>query len=505
MFSAILGLASAGVGLYQAIGAQNIANQELVLKRQALKEQADQGKRQYGLALDQLQLEREQERYIREQNEANRIAQAVERAKMESDRRARLAQSQKERQYMIDRQVSIDRAAAQKYALELEAYLANQNLAKEERKLALQYLENARAVAAGEREEDIRRLYEDQLKATQERDFAIQELRAAQTIAVNERNMDVDYRNAILTDLAEMQAKVEASYNDFGPLAKPRTISDAEMMATFADFDRNAVANVDRAADRVASQTEAALLDRGIGNSSPANAARAEVARRLSLDYENARLNARNQAMDYISGKQDVYLRDYEAQRDARNTEMATVSSMYAPFIEGAINLRPTQSANDYSTPVNISSAIMDRALLSANQYAAPINIGSAMISPALSSLIGDTLTPPSTADAYQITGDYNQFTPALWNLTGPNGFASNAASLIGSVHQGYDPLGHFNRADKLFGSAAYALGGAANDLSKSFGSRTTASGAPAGGATAQLPMYGPMPTPRPANSYNHR
>lgn len=495
MFSAALGLIG-GIGSIVMGGYQyQLGMQELALKREALDQQRDFGMLQYGLSLDQLAQEREQMDYVKETNRRNQMAQAVERAKIEEQRKQRLAAYQAERQYVVDRQVKVDKAQAEQYALELEAYLRNTGLAQDERETALSYLEAARQVASGERDDDLTRLRMERLTAQQEREFAIGELRNAQSIAAGERIEDLDYRDKILAQINDMSAALQTAYGQMGDLYAPAGPSEEEINATLARYDSNAIANVDRAADRVASQAEASLIDSGMARSTAGEMRRAEVARKLALDYDNARQAAQQQAMAYISGKESIKDQAFQRQVAARGTAMSEVQNLYGPLIQALVQSRGSLSANNYQAPVGVNSGNIIRDVRSANQFAAPIGVTSAMTAPTgMSRRLGDTLNMPSVADAYVITGDYNQFQPQMWNITSPSGFAGNASSLIGSIAAQYTPATYMQMGADQMGAGFSALGGALNDLSKMGTYRQPTPTMPASGITsysaAQQPSY---------------
>lgn len=498
MFSAALGLIGGIGSIIQGSQQYALGMQELALKRKALNQERDFGMLNYGLAIDQLRKEDEQIDYIKKQNERNQLAQAMERAKIEEQRKQRLAAYQDERDYVLNRQIEIDRAQAEQYALELESFLANKSIAKEERELALRYLEQARAVAAGERDEDLRQRRLERLTAQQERDFAISEMRNSQAIARSERSDDLAYRDMINERLNRFGGALEQAYSQMGSLQAPQAATEAEILATIGRYEDNAVANVDRAADRVASQAEASLIDSGMARSTAGEMRRAEITRKLALDYDNARLAARNQAMEYIRGRDALKDADFQRQLSARGRTFEEVAAVFSPIIQGLTQNRQTLSANNYQTPVQIGTGNVVRQVSSANSYAAPVGIGSAAISPTgMSSRMGSTLNMPSIADAYVITGDYNQFQPQPWQLTSPSGFMGNATSLIGGISQGYNPAPFLDLGSKTMGAGWAAIGGALNDLNKSgfFNFGKSASGQPASGASAMMAPAQSAPT----------
>jgi hypothetical protein len=483
MFSAALGIIG-GIGSIIQGGYQyDMGLKELALKKKAMAQERDFGMLNYGLALDQIRKEDEQTDYIKKQNERNQLAQSMERAKIEEQRQQRLAAYQDERDYVLNRQIEIDRAQAAQYALELESYLSNKGLAKEERELALSYLEQSKAVARGERDDDLRQRRLERLTAQQERDFAISEMRNSQSVAQRERADDMAYRDSINQKLNKMGDELQIAYASMGQLNAPRGMSEADIMSTLDRFDNNAMANVDRAANRVASQAEASLIDSGMSRSTAGEQRRAEVTRKLALDYDNARLAARNQAMEYIKGRDDLTNSDFQRQLASRGRTFEEISSLYNPIISGLMQNRQTLSANSYQTPVQIGSGNVIRDVASANQYAAPLSIGSAIFSPSgMTSSMGQTLNTPSSADAYVTTGDYNQFQPQMWNLTSPSGYMSNATSIFQNLPNQYDPNTFLNMGMETMSSGFSALGGGLNDLSKSWGGRTTPAAASARG-----------------------
>lgn len=502
MFSAALGLIG-GVGSIISAGYQyQLGMEELALKRKALKDQKEFGQLQYGMALDEIRKQDEQREYIKEQNERNQLAQSLERSKIEAQRRQRLAAYQEERDYVVNRQVEIDRAQAEQFALELEAYLQNRDLAKSERETAMAYLEEAKATARGERDEDIRRLRMEQITAAQERDFAIAEMRGAQQIAAAERADDISYRDRIIGELGSMQDRLFEAYSQMDPIQAPSGFSEAELMDTIGRYEANAVANVDRAADRVASIAEAGLIRGGMANSTAGTAERGRIAQRLALDYDNARLAARQQAMDYIQGKEDLKSIDFERRMGARGSTFSEIQNLYAPIVDALSRERRTLSANDYQTPVGIGTANVGRQLVTANQYASPLAVNSAAIAPTgMSSRMGNTLNLPSIAEAYVTTGDYNQFQPQLWNIDGPANYMANASQLIQTAGH-HDPMPFLEMAGQTSAAGFKAIGGALNDLQRSgFGRRSSAGSASGSTGMSASGLNYPIPQPRPGTN----
>jgi hypothetical protein len=464
-FGAILGLASAGFQF--ALGSQQnkIAQQELALKRRALRDQRDQATLNYGLGLDQLRREREQERYNRQIREENAAfaRQEYDERKRQYEKRLEVALS--EREYMIDRQVKADKDAAKQQEFMIEQYLRNTQLAEKERAFAIEQLEIARATAAGERDEDLQRRAREDMQAQLEREFAIDEMRRAQDIASTERQDDILFRDDIIARLDDMSDEISLAYEEMGPLMAPDLLGKEEFDEILALYENNAMANVDRAADRVASQNEAALQTRGLSNSSIGQSARGDIAGRLSQEYENARLGAVRRAIEYINGVNAPELQKFEAMKDARATRAEEIMRLTDPTVRAMVNLQGVGSANDYSAPVPIGSGLSVRDIRSANSYQAPVAVNSATFA---QSGIGQGIsnfTTPSVADAYVFDAGTQAINPAQWSVSNPASYFSTAASLQSGIAGQYNPAPYMQSANNMFNGAVGSLGGAAGAL----------------------------------------
>lgn len=516
MFSAILGLASAGVGLIGAGYNYSLGMEELALKRKALADQKDMAMLNYGMGRDQMRREREQEAYLRDINEQNqRLAQqeyAVRMGQFEQRKQAAL----EERRYVIERQVEMDREAAERQAFMLEQFLLNQNLAAEERAYAEEQLDIARATAKGERDEDLRKRAEEQEMAALEREFAIEEMRQSQMTAAQERQEDFLFRDDIIGRLDSMSAAMSGALEGMPAITAPELLGRDDFEEILARFDANAIANVDRAVDRIASKTEADLMTRGLQHSSAGTSARADIARRMALDYENARQGALQEALAYISGQNDIVLQDYNATKDARGTRMAEISAMLSPAIEGMMNMRQLSSANNYQAPVAINSGIVQRGVSSANDFQTPVGMSSAIFNNAdIGFGMADMLGAPSAANAYVFDAGTATFNPQMWNITSPSGFFGNASSGINAIPGHYDPGQWMSRGDAWTKSALGDLGWVAGQPWGKMGDAGSGSTTPFSsvGFTPNTTLGSflgysgsvPTPTPRPANSYYHR
>lgn len=518
MFSAILGLVSAGIGAAGAASQYAIAQEQLTLQREALKKQEEMAMLNYGLGLDQLAREREIEAYLRDSNDRNSRLAQEEYAKNWQLGEQRKKQALEERRYVVDRQIAMDKEAAERQAFILEQYLGNKNLAAEERKYAQEQLEIARATARGERDEDLRRYNEERAMAAAERDFAIQEMRRSQGIAAQERSEDSFFRDDIIRRLDDMNATMESTLAGLPPLDAPELLGRDDFEEIYARFDANAVANVDRALDRVASQSEADLMTRGLSTSSIGNSQRSDLARRMALDYQNARDAALRSALDYIGGNNEITLQDFNARKDARGTRLEEIKAMTMPGIEAMLNMRQLRSANDYNLPVQVGSSVFSRNLRSANDFSSPVQMTSGIYDRLdIGYGMADMLATPSAADSFVWNAGSAQYQPQMWGITSPSAFFGNASSGINGLAQGYDYSTWLNSGNdwasmamKSLGSAAGELqyGGSMSDAGKSqtgaystvaLPSTTTA--IPFSYSPVSLPATAPIPTTNPASS----
>ena len=224
---------------------------------------------------------------------------------MEENKRAAMEQ----RRMDIERQLQEDREAARLSQFRLEQLLQNQDLRAEEREFAIEQLNEAKAVAAGERDEQMRRFLEDRATKEIERDFMIQQALGAQQTARDERAQDVALRNQIIAEVQAMQTALDSTAAGLGLVPMIDPVTQAEIDAQTARFTQDYMGDVDRAADRVASVNEANLIRRGIDEAHPGTARRAEVAERISNEYNQARRRAATDALAYVTGS-DRAMRD---------------------------------------------------------------------------------------------------------------------------------------------------------------------------------------------------
>jgi len=323
-------------------------------------------------------------------------------------------------------------------------------------------------VARGERDTDLRMYAEEREMAQIEREWAIQQFEAARQNAYSDRQYDMQYRNNLIDKLGGMTSMLETAFADMPALTAPAAIGEDEIASTIAMFENNAIMNVDRAAEMVASANEGELIKRGIDNSTTGTARRGDVAARLSQEYQNAVVQARTQAMSYIQGKQDLAMSSFDAQLKAREATGAHIKGIYGPEIDALMQLPQLRSANDFQAPVQIGSGVYSRGIASANNYQAPVQIGTGIYDNMnIGFGMGDTMNLPSVADAYRISEGLSAVqTPQMWQISSPGGYFGNAASLQQGIAGQHDPQGWLSSANDWYAGGLSSIGKAAGSMS---------------------------------------
>lgn len=468
MFGAILmGAASlAGTigGMSSAAKNSAIAQEELDLKRSAQRDQKDMAMLQYGIGLDQLRREKESERYLREENERKQRFLEQEYGLRLDSQRDRARQSMAERDYMLNRQVSLDRASAQQREFQLTQLLQNQDMAASEREYAIRMLEDARATAQGERDEDLRRYYEERDQALNEREFSIDEMRRAQDIARQERAEDMQLRQRVVSQSDQLRNALFETFGELGEAPEAPRVTQAMLDDEIGRREDRAMADADRALTRVASVGEADLMRRGVERSSGAIAKRSEMAERGSAMYAQAREKARDEAFKYMAGVQDSLFRDYEGQLKERSVAIQDTDKAYGTGLDIAKLLPQLASANNYRSPVDVRSGVFTRQTRSANDYRAPLNVGTGIYDKEIGLGMAATIGMPSAADAMVLNpGSRVSSGYANPTITAPTGFMSNAMTGLSGAASGYNPAPYLTLASQ----GASAAGSSFSNLLK--------------------------------------
>lgn len=474
MFSAVLGLASAGIGAFTSLSAQReqaaLAREQMALQRRALNQQETMSMLNWGLTQDQLRREREQEQYLRAANERrDRLMEEEYNVRLGSQReRARL--SAEERRFMVDRQMRLDRDAADQRAFQLERFLENRDLAAEERAYAQQLLEDQRRIARGEADEDLRRYAEERMTAQEEREFAVSQFFDARDRALAERSQDAGIRDLLMMRAGGLQMALDQAARSLGGVRNAPEATREDIENEVTRREELAVADVDRAVTRVASINEADLIRRGLDASSVGTARRGEVAERAATEYARAREQARQDALRYISGQQEVLMGGWNADMQRRDRVFAEAQGVAGAGMDVLLRLPQLRSSNDFRAPIDIGTANFVRQTRSMNDWRAPINLGSAIFeADRVGSGMGQTLNLPSAA-AMQDFAPGSRTTPQtqVWGITSPAGFAASAMSGLQGIAGAYG-----RNAEMYFNQAANsgrAAGGSMAQVLRSLG-----------------------------------
>lgn len=435
LFSAGLGLAGSIYGANKQAKAQAaaLAQQQYEFERNREMQGAN-----IAIALDDRRIQQEENAYQRAMERINRRKSGDERRYQISEFEAYRDRLLAERREVIERQILQDKEAARKAQFELEQYLQNRDLAQDERAEAIEALKQAQEIASGERDEDLRRLGEDRAKADIERQFYIDQYAQAQNQFQQERADQNAFRDLLMSRIdaaqqnalqfaAAMGMPPEVDYVDAGDF-------DAEYEARADEY----LSDVDRAADRVASQAESTLVRRGMPDSTLARDTRRDVARGLSDQYTAARRKAYDDAMKYIGGKQGIMRQDRLDDQTRRANMISEYTGLQSMALNPLLNLPGMQSATGgYNLLAQTPTGIYDRQVVSANNYNTPIAIGTGIYdNMAIGSQLSGYLQPSSAAS----TGFFNIgsgiYNPLAQTIGNPANFFNNASNLQNAMLQ---------------------------------------------------------------------
>lgn len=373
------------MGMFQA---NNQMEYQYAMYMQQLQDQRDERTMMYGLALDAQKKQDERNAELRQwESWTRQQAQAERQYQMqESERYAE--QVLAERQFEIDRQVRADQEAARIQAFRLEQMLQNQRLAGEEREFALAQLKQAQEIASAERAEDLKLYYENKLKTEIQRDFMMGVFQDAQAIAREDQNRDLAVRDRVVDQIDRLQGTVQAAYDSMGSAPTVERLTKADIDNEIARRTAQYTADVDRAADRVASVSESDLIRGGMDRSTTGTAVRGEVAGRLADEYQSARMRAYDDALKFITGQSQSLtqnVNDIMANRGAILTEAGGVAGTGLDALRNLPGVTSRMGALDAARLVG--DGTYDRSIVSANNYQAPVGIGSGIYESSLYTL----------------------------------------------------------------------------------------------------------------------
>lgn len=402
-----------------------------------------------------------------------------------------------ERQFEIDRQLRADREAARVQAFRLDQLLRNQQLSEEERSFAIRELERVQQIAAGEREEDMRRLYEDRVRAEAQREFMLGVFREGRDMALEERAMDLDMRDRITGQIGNLQSSLDAAFSALGAAPTIGRLTEDDIRAEIARRSDQAISDVDRAADRVASINEADLVRSGMDRSTLATERRGDIAERLAQEYQAARSRAYDEALRYIMGREQALTGNVDAIMGNRGAQLAEVAGVRGAGLQELLNLPQVRSAlPGLGMAQMVGDGVFNRDLVSANDFRAPVDILSrvdpgalnAMV-PGMSNLGVDRTTGVFLANQLPSLAGWQPMpqiidSPASF-LGGAASLSGGQANLLGSLWQGSQA-----RADRAGANFATAVQDFLRDLPGMFSTNDHGS--------ALAPSRSPIPPPRP-------
>ncbi|WP_138465358.1 hypothetical protein [Poseidonocella sp. HB161398] len=456
MWSQIIGLGMGALGAWQsgqqASAAQAQAAQQYGLMRQQMQHQQFMGMQ----AMNQMNAENA---YIRQKRQNDQLLAEQEREWQIGQMGQFRDTLTSERQYEIDRQVEMDREAARVEAMRYQQLLQNQRLTAQERKYAEQQLAQAQALAQGERDDDMRRYYEEKSIAQQERDFVLGEYSTARRSMEEDRMRDLQLNERILGQTDQLQRSLKRAQVELGSVPDVPTISREELDAEIAGRVERYQSDVDRAATRVASQNEANLIRAGLDASTTGTAKRSDITRRIADEYQSARDRAYDDALAFITGKQGAFLTDYNAQMGHRQNVLNEIGSVASAGLDTLMGMPDVTTLAGLSQLASAApSANVQRSIQSGNLGYVPLGVSAiydnAAYAPA--SRLSDYQVSTSVANPYAfgsgvdtaITG--YQATKQL----DPSGFFQNSANMAQSNYASAQ-----DRANSYEGQAQGAWG----------------------------------------------
>ena len=452
-------LASGIMGMGAADSQNQLAWQEYYAQQDQRRQDNNYRTMMMNQGWEALQRERELQDYYMQINDQN---QALVRDQLEYSRdwvqqnRDFLVAEQEYEKYRIGEG---DRMAAQERARQLEKLINDEGITQAERDRALEELNYTRSVAAGERDFDVRQYEADQLQNQLEYQYRAREYERMLGMATDERDHVIQRQQEILDKAGLMDQEIQAMMASFGDVEPAKRYSEADVTRAEKEFYADYLADADRAADRLASVNEADLIRSGVDTSSTGDSSRRELLQEQLVPlYNKARINARNDALSYITGLQNNEIAAAQSEIDARASAMEEIMKGNGALLEVMQSLpnAPSAMSRDY---LQLGSGVLDpRNLTSAGDYNSPLRVGSGVLDRDLSALaqLGmmqqwGTPTSAASIDPSTYTGDFDPI-----NLMGSNSnYMSNALAM--------NPMGSNNMQFFAKNAAEAASGGMQN------------------------------------------
>jgi hypothetical protein len=337
-----------------------------------------------------------------------------------------------ERNFQVSRQVDSDRDQAKQRLEALEERTRARGISQEERDFAKAELKHAQSIASGERDEELTRFYDDRYSKQQERDYELAEGNWAKQQALQERQYDIARYGDMYGRVDTMQGALEDAYAALGAAPELQQLTMGDFDQEYQDRASEYASDIDRAAQMVASQGEAGRMTRGMDAGTLTNDEKVELTRQLSDKYTNARRQAYDDAIQYISGKSDALSSNYGNIFKNRGSRLGEVSDVQGAGLDTLRTLRAPSSAVDAARfTTGADTGILDRRITSANDYRAPVTLESLMNSYTQGGL-------GSNLSGYQVTN----------KAATDRGITSIGSAIIAAVQ------GQLPGSDALYGNA---------------------------------------------------
>lgn len=323
-----------------------------------------------------------------------------------------------------DRQALLDEDARRMQFDRMREADRNRELLQDERNFARELLADARSTADREAKADLDRFTTARDQRMDERDFLIDQYELSLMQAQREREEERMIRELQMRGADRLRDGLEDFASELGYVPEIMKVTP-EMIEEEARIRGDEyAADIDRAAQMVASSGQADLIRSGLDVSTTGDDLRGKIAARLGQEYEGARRRAYDDAVKYISGVANTTNSQVNAELDRRNAMMAEKAGILTSDLNILQNLRTLPSSvGAYQQAGNIASGVYDRGVTSA-AYSAPVALSSALYDS--SGLIGSNYS----------NADYN-----LMNLLSGISSAGNYTSPV-SISSGiYDNM----------------------------------------------------------------
>jgi hypothetical protein len=323
-----------------------------------------------------------------------------------------------------DRQALLDEDARRMQFERMREANRNRELLQDERNFARELLADARSTADREAQADLDRFTTARNQRMDERDFLVDQYELSLMQAQREREEERMIRELQMRGADRLRDGLEDFASELGYVPEIMEVTP-EMIEEEARIRGDEyAADIDRAAQMVASSGQADLIRSGLDVSTTGDDLRGKIAARLGQEYEGARRRAYDHAVKYISGVANTTNSQVAAELDRRNAMMAEKAGILTSDLNILQNLRTLPSSvGAYQQAGNIASGVYDRGVTSA-AYTAPVALSSALYDS--SGLIGSNYS----------NADYN-----LMNLLSGISSAGNYTSPVGISSGIYDNM----------------------------------------------------------------